>query len=1770
MTLDLGIIRRQRYFSTSTATPLTTSTYAQGGNITSYIYNGTTYIAHIFTVSGIFTVTSAIYPLDILAVAGGGGGASSGVSAGTGAGGGGAGGVATTGVVNNINRIYPSSSYIAVTTSTIANAVGGWVPSVFSDFVGGTGGFHFTWSAVQQTGGGARTIPIPEQGGDNNTVFQRYYLELAITGIGPADVAIGLIRDGAVKDGYANIPYVNLNGGTVNNWTGVGTALGTFVPGDTLQIAWSAADQLTSYLTYWWVGKNGTWANATPWDAANAGYTTGTYQTSALRLIVMSAASGGGAVRGRFRSGSENLYTSQAISAGNYGTTITNHSAYYTSSLGSGYFSTGTTFGVTIGAGGVKGGGLVENNFGANGGDTVIYNATNPSFFYSAYFANSYITVTNPVFAFGTDNFTIETWIYPTASYGQSGGNYVHPIFNSRSFSGTDVANAGFIVYLDSNNKVGVYTNGTTYLTTVNIVANAAWSHIAVTRNSNIINVYINGVKDASSFTASATQNFTNNLVMIGYGNNQTNIAIPQYLQGYLSNYRIVRGLSVYTNSFTPPTTISSATQSAGTNINAITTQTVLLAFNTATIGDISTLTNVLTQTSGTITVSTFAPFTTSSVLIRAFGGGGGGGGTAPGFYGNGQNGGSGGGAPGSGGSNAYMIGGAGFPGQGNRGGHGGNALGCGGGGYAYIGGPALNGLPGGWSPGFNAAGYGGAGGYFNHSGVVTAYAGGGGGGAWSSSGYNPGLGGIGGGGNGAYVGAAQINATAGTVNSGGGGGGGNYLATNSAAAGGSGIVIFRYPTNIPDPDRITRLGITDPYLKNTILLLSGQISNTATNNSIIDSSNNFASFIVSATNTISQGAFSPYGSQWSTSFNGVTDYISFVSTVTTGTAFQQNVFWGANKSFTIEAWLNPNGPQLSNTATIILGDASPTGLGLAWGVGLDSSNKPMMYWKDPANTGNFLTATNILSTGTWTHVSWISNAGTPTIYINGVYQPIVVSGSSTLTNSTQTFGIVVGAYFNKFYNGSISNLRVSTSSAVYSTIGIFPPTVPVNISTSTILLTCNTYRHADSSISSFAISTGTTTSIPKIQKYSPFTLGYPYTPISIGGSAFFNGTSDYLFSTTITTPSVEYLIVAGGGGGGSADNSDGGGGGGGAGGLLTVAGVFVPAGTPITVTVGGGGTGRANNSGLAGSNGTDSVFGSITATGGGGGGAFATPGGSGGSGGGAFGRASQLGGAGTSGQGFFGANSGGGALGGGWGGTGGGGAGASSIINSNANGTAGGAGVASLITGTSVTYAGGGGGGSGGGGAVGGAGGTGGGGAGGRNTVNAVAGTTNSGGGGGGSGVIANGANGGSGIVIIRYSDNYPVATATVGSPTYTVSGGYRIYTFTSSGSITFDNVFGLPTAVPLQLDSDFSIDCWVYTTATTAQCIFDFAGNNGNALRPNSFALNMAATTRLLSFSYNNTISPNSSTAINVNTWNHIAVTRQGGVMSIYQNGIATLITNTSTNFSNGQLVIGRNGPTSASFFSGYISDFRIIKGRSIYSGNFNPPVAPLKVIDATNSTSLLLNFSNVGITDSTMQHNVLVLNSATMSSAVTKYNSKSIYFSGVADSISIIPVSTSSYSLGTLDFTVDMWVYVLPQTIWADRQTLQSATIRTIFDMKSQNLANAGFDIFLGTTGTLNVSTLNLAYITGTTFISVNTWNHIALVRQSNSFSLYLNGIPEGRTYTGAVPSFINPIVRIGTGALATGFFSGYIDELRIIKGVARYTAPFIVPQKAIPVK
>jgi len=456
------------------------------------------------------------------------------------------------------------------------------------------------------------------------------------------------------------------------------------------------------------------------------------------------------------------------------------------------------------------------------------------------------------------------------------------------------------------------------------------------------------------------------------------------------------------------------------------------------------------------------------------------------------------------------------------------------------------------------------------------------------------------------------------------------------------------------------------------------------------------------------------------------------------------------------------------------------------------------------------------------------------TVAYPGIATAADPAGSQTITVTGTGFNAGITAYINSTscattYGNSTSLTFVTPDTdpgtyniSLYNTDGtngtkpggiVFSP-IPVWVTASGALTNASLNNAYSQSVSatgdsiSYSVTTG---SLPTGLSLNASTGAITGTPTVLGTSNFSITATDaqnqgvarsFSIAVTAVIP-VDFLVVAGGGGGGAGRSagSYASGGGGGAGGYRTSAGtsggggsaeaaISVNSGITYTVTVGSGGAaGVAGDNNAA--NGTNSVFATITSIGGGGGSAFntTTVGNIGGSGGGG----TSAGGAGTSNQGYAGGS--GSIAASQYGSGGGGGAGAIGGLGTSTNGGNGGNGVASSISGSSVTYAGGGGGGvylnSG----TPGLGGSGGGG----NSVisgdgSGVAASVNTGGGGGGASlglpspsVTPIGGQGGSGIVIIRYADSFPAAASTTGSPTITVSGGYRIYRFTASGSITF-----------------------------------------------------------------------------------------------------------------------------------------------------------------------------------------------------------------------------------------------------------------------------------------------------------------------------------------------------------------------------------------------
>ena len=173
---------------------------------------------------------------------------------------------------------------------------------------------------------------------------------------------------------------------------------------------------------------------------------------------------------------------------------------------------------------------------------------------------NSFIdTPASSDWAVGTGDFTIEWFQYQTTTAGFQRAFTVDD-FNSIDI-GVSVESATF--YYWANNSFRYNSSGAT---TVNV-----WYHWAVVRQSGVTRVYRNGTLRGSQFND--TNNITNTVDELSIGNENTPSTIAAFV-GYITNFRWVKGLAVYTGNFTTPTSALTATAAAnpygGSNTQAV------------------------------------------------------------------------------------------------------------------------------------------------------------------------------------------------------------------------------------------------------------------------------------------------------------------------------------------------------------------------------------------------------------------------------------------------------------------------------------------------------------------------------------------------------------------------------------------------------------------------------------------------------------------------------------------------------------------------------------------------------------------------------------------------------------------------------------------------------------------------------------------------------------------------------------------------------------------------------------------------------------------------------------------------------------------------------------------------------------------------------------------------------------------------------------------------------------------------------------------------
>lgn len=175
------------------------------------------------------------------------------------------------------------------------------------------------------------------------------------------------------------------------------------------------------------------------------------------------------------------------------------------------------------------------------------------------------------------------------------------------------------------------------------------------------------------------------------------------------------------------------------------------------------------------------------------------------------------------------------------------------------------------------------------------------------------------------------------------------------------------------------------------------------------------------------------------------------------------------------------------------------------------------------------------------------------------------------------------------------------------------------------------------------------------------------------------------------------------------------------------------------------------------------------------------------------------------------------------------------------------------------------------------------------------------------------------------------------------------------------------------------------------------------------------------------------------------------------------------------------------------------------------------------------------------------------AQISTAQSKFGGASAYFDGTGDYLNVSAHADFGFSTGA--WTAECWFYSTKAS-WA-------AAASSLMDFRE---STGNGLLYVQTDGVIAYWNDSVNYAC-TTAMSLNAWHHVAVSYDGTTLKIFVNGVQENSTAAALDFSTARPL-RIGATISASDFFQGYIDDLRITKGVARYTATFTPPTEAYP--
>jgi len=399
------------------------------------------------------------------------------------------------------------------------------------------------------------------------------------------------------------------------------------------------------------------------------------------------------------------------------------------------------------------------------------------------------------------------------------------------------------------------------------------------------------------------------------------------------------------------------------------------------------------------------------------------------------------------------------------------------------------------------------------------------------------------------------------------------------------------------------------------------------------------------------------------------------------------------------------------------------------------------------------------------------------------------------------------------------------------------------------------------------------------------------------------------------------------------------------------------------------------------------------------------------------------------------------------------------------------------------------------------------------------------------------------------RFKDNGTNAFAiTKFNDTAIKSFGPFTETDTTTGSGYFDGSGDyLASTIGAIGSGNFTIEFWSYQPSATSRMYYFTTGTGPEWGESTGVSLLEYDGFFALSCSNQNNITMRANAPRN--QWNHIAVVRSSGVVSLYFNGVVAGATlSTSADLTGTLLRIGSGNVNSGAWlnYTGYMTDFRILVGTALYTANFTPPVALLTAIANTRYLTLQyrLGENNHRFNDEGGNKYIATRGGNASQGSFSPFSPAgwSAYFDGTGDYLTV-PAS-SDFNFGTGDYTIEGWIYSSSLT-WTLYATGGSGS-------EDQFSCDAGtlywhYTVLVGVPNFFVTSDLN-------------TWTHVAASRTSGNTRIFKNGgLKASSSTVGSIGSSVNTLQ---IGRRSDGFYltTGYMSNIRVVKGTSQYTANF----------